>query len=322
MQHRPLGTTDITISPLALGCWPIAGMTSLGVTPASSVATLEAAVDHGINFLDTAYCYGADGDSERLIARTLGHRRDDLVIATKGGIHWDDDLNRVLDAKPDTIHRECDQSLKRLKTDHVDLLYLHAPDPDTPIEESAGAFKRLLDAGKTRSVGVSNTSLEQMKAFASVCPISAYQPAYNMIMRQIETDGRLDWCVENSVSICVYWPLMKGLFAGRLKRDHVFDPKDGRKKYPMFQGEQWQRNQDLIDALREVADDAGVSMVQLTLAWTIAQRGITAALVGAKQPQQIIDNAGAMNVALTARQHAAIADALAARGEAVTVPAV
>lgn len=156
-------------------------MTSLDVNDRDSLSTLEASLDAGINFLDTAYCYGANGESERLISQSLADRRDQVVIATKGGIHWDAAGERVVDGRPETLHRQCDESLQRLNTDHVELLYLHAPDPKVPLAESAGALRELLDAGKTRSVGVSNFSVEQLEQFHAVCPITALQPPYNML---------------------------------------------------------------------------------------------------------------------------------------------
>src|SRR5690606_19145090 len=142
----------------------------------------------GINLLDTAFCYGTQGESESLIGSTLGHLRDKLVIATKGGIHWGADGQQVRDARPETLRRQCDTSLQRLGTDRVELYYLHAPDPKVPIADSAGALKELLDAGKTRAVGVSNCSVVQLAAFAEVCPLAAVQPPYNLLQREIETD--------------------------------------------------------------------------------------------------------------------------------------
>src|SRR5262249_32434282 len=142
-ENRPLGSSGILVSPVALGCWPISGMTSLDVNEADSLATIHAALDGGINFLDTAYCYGASGENERLIARAITGHRDKVVIATKGGIHWAADGSRVIDGRPQALRSECEESLRRLATDHVDLLYLHAPDPQTPIAQSATALRRL-----------------------------------------------------------------------------------------------------------------------------------------------------------------------------------
>jgi aryl-alcohol dehydrogenase-like predicted oxidoreductase len=317
MEYRPLGTTGIRISAVGLGCWPIAGMTSEGVNDRDSVATLEACFELGINLLDTAYCYGAEGESERLIARALGTRRDEMVIATKGGIHWGPGRKQMLDARPDTLRRECEESLRRLKTDRVDLLYLHAPDPQTPIEESATGLRRLQEEGKTRSIGVSNVTLEQLRAFAAVCPLAAYQPAYNMLQRDIERDT-LPWCREHNVAVIIYWPLMKGLLAGRLPRDHVFPSTDSRRKYPMFQGEEWQKNQDLVDRLRSIAAESGHTVSQLVVNWTIHQSGITSALCGAKRPDQIRENALGAGWQLTPSEHQQIAHALAERGTAAT----
>jgi aryl-alcohol dehydrogenase-like predicted oxidoreductase len=164
-------------------------------------------------------------------------------------------------------------------------------------------------------------SLAQLEEFHRVCPLSAFQPPYNMLQRNIEADT-LPWCRANNVSVFVYWPLMKGLLAGKLSRDHVWSEKDGRPKYPMFQGEEWQKNQDFVDELREIASTAGRTVSQLVLNWTIQQPGITAALCGAKRPDQIRENAGGMGWRLSAEQFAAIDAALKRRGTAVTRRAV
>jgi aryl-alcohol dehydrogenase-like predicted oxidoreductase len=317
---REVGRTGIMVTPIAMGCWPIAGVTSIDVTEANSLATLQAAVDHGVNFFDTAYCYGYDGESEKLIAKALGSRRDQIVIASKGGIHWKDRVQQK-DASAKTLQLECEESLRRLNTDRIDLHYLHAPDPNVPLAESATALKGLLDSGKIRSVGVSNFSLAQLAEFHAICPISAYQPHYNMLQREIES-SQLPWCIENNVSVMVYWPLLKGLLAGKLPRDYQFDPKDGRRKYPMFVGEQWDKNQDFLDLLRPLAEEANVPLAQLVLNWTIQRPGITVALCGAKRPDQIIDNAGTMNWQLTADQIARIDAAIAERGDVVSRGAV
>jgi aryl-alcohol dehydrogenase-like predicted oxidoreductase len=320
-KMRRLGSTDIEASSVAMGCWPISGMTSLDVNDADSMNTLRAAVDVGVNFFDTAYCYGRDGESERLIARVISEDRGSVVIATKGGIHWDPHGVRVFDASPDRLRQECGESLQRLGTDYIDLLYLHAPDPNVPVIESAAALKSLLEAGKTRSVGVSNFNLEQMKAFHAVCPITAVQPHYNMLQREIETDI-VPWCLQHNVSIVVYWPLLKGLLAGKLARDHPFREGDGRAKYPMFQGEEWNRNHDFIDQLKTIADDLHKTVAQLVVNWTVHQPGITAALCGAKRANQIEETAGAMGWTLGEETLGRINQALGRRGQPVSQSAV
>jgi aryl-alcohol dehydrogenase-like predicted oxidoreductase len=319
-ELRRLGETEIRVTPLAMGCWPIAGITSVDVNEADSLATLTAAWDAGLNFFDTAFIYGYEGESERLIARALGHRRDEIVIATKGGLHWERG-RQVADGSPATLKRECEESLRRLGTDRVDLLYLHAPDPKLPITESAGALRELLQAGKARSIGVSNASVAQLAEFATVCPITAIQPHYNMLQREIET-AQLPWCRERNISVIVYWPLMKGLLAGQLPRDYVFAPQDGRQKYPMFQGAEWAKTQDFLDRLRPIAAEAGKTVAQLVLNWTIQRPGITVALCGAKRPGQIRDNAGGIGWELTAGQFERIDAALAERGSAASRGAV
>lgn len=319
---RELGTTGIRVTSVAMGCWPIAGITSIDVSEPQSLATLQAAVDAGINFFDTAYCYGYDGESERMIARALGHRRGEVVIASKCGIHWGPDRKQHRDARPETIVRQCEESLRRLRTDWIDLYYLHAPDPATPLEESAAALRRLQESGKVRAVGVSNFErLDQYEAFHAVCPIAADQPHYNLLQREIEAE-RLPWCRAHQVSVMVYWPLMKGFLAGKLPREHVWDPRDGRQKYPLFQGEQWRKNHDFLDALRPIAAEAGLTLAQLAIAWVLQQPGITSALCGAKRPEQIQETALAMQRQLSPEQLARIEQAIAARGEVVSRAAV
>lgn len=320
VPRRPLAGMTSLVSPIAMGCWPIAGITSLEVTESNSLATLERAFDSGINFFDTAYCYGYDGESERLIAKALGSRRDQIVIASKGGIHFD---NRVQqrDGRPETLRRECEESLRRLQTDWIDLYYLHAPDPATPLVESAEALRRLQESGKVRAVGLSNASLDQLREFHAVCPLSAYQPHYNMLQREIEA-SQLPWCMAEGIAVCVYWPLLKGLLSGRLARDQQFDPRDGRRKYPMFSGEEWVKNQDFLDRLRPLEAETGRTLAQIVLNWTIQRPGITVALCGAKRPDQIEDNAAAMTWKLTPEQIARIDAAIAERGPVVSQPAV
>jgi aryl-alcohol dehydrogenase-like predicted oxidoreductase len=296
-------------------------MTSLDVNEADSLATLDAALNAGVNFLDTAYAYGAAGESERLIARAISGRREQAVIATKCGICWAADGSRVIDGRPQILRSQCEESLRRLATDRVELLYLHAPDPKTPLPESAGELLRLMEEGKTRSVGASNMTQAQLAEFHAVCPLAAFQPPYNMLQREIERDV-LPWCCERQIAVCVYWPLMKGLLAGKLPRDHVFRPGDGRAKYPMFQGKEWERNQDLLDKLRAVAAEAGRTVAQVVVNWTIHRPGITAALCGAKRPEQIRETTGAVGWKLTAEQVNQIESALVSRGTPVTRGAV
>ncbi len=316
MERRQIGSTGIEVSPIAFGGWPITGLTTLDVNDTDSLATVESCFDNGINFIDTAYLYGPNGESEQLIAQALGHRRDEMVIATKGGLHWNDNGRQERDGRPETLKRQCEISLQRLKTDCVELLYLHSPDPNVPPAESAGALKELMEEGKTRSVGASNMNVAQLEAFHAVCPISAYQPPYNMLMREIENDT-LPWCRERNISVMVYWPMLLGLLAGKLKRDHVFPPEDGRAKYVMFQGEEYQKNLDLVDKLKGIAEDAGKTVVQLVLNWTIHQPGVTVALCGAKRVAQNCENAGAMGWKLTPEQFARIDGALKERGNPV-----
>jgi aryl-alcohol dehydrogenase-like predicted oxidoreductase len=313
MNLRQIGSTGIYVSSVAMGCWPIAGITSPGVTQQDALETVKAALDAGINFFDTAYAYGYDGESERFVGQALRTDRDRVVIATKGGLEWSKDRSQVRDASPRRLRAQCDESLRRLGIDRIDLYYLHAPDPKVSVAESAGALAELKQAGKVAAIGASNLNLRQLREFSEVCPLDAIQPYYNMLQRDIERDV-LPWCIENNVSVMAYWPLLKGLLAGRISRDHVFDARDSRRKYPMFEGSEWEKNHDFVDVLRGIAAECGSSVAQLVIAWTIHRPGITAALCGAKRPEQIRENAGAIGRRLSEEHVARIDRAIEARG--------
>ena len=254
IERRRLGDSSIFVSPVALGCWPIAGVTTLGVNDADSIATIQKCFDIGVNHLDTAHVYGPNGESENLIRRTLGNRRDEVVIATKCGIHYENG-DMVTDNRPERLRLECDESLRRLGTDHIELLYLHAPDDNVPIAAAAEALRKLMEEGKALSIGVSNFTVEQMEEFQTVCPITATQMPYNMLQRGIER-RTIPWCRDRNVAVMVYWPLMKGLLTGKLRRGETLDERDNRRSYPMYQGDELQKNQDFLDVLVLDVQDA------------------------------------------------------------------
>jgi len=237
-QNENCSLMGFAVSEFSLGCWPIAGVTSVHVNKFDSLATIQAALDCGINFFDTAYGYGAFGQSECLLGEVLRNKRQDLCVATKCGMELLEDGQKIFDCRPKTIVRQCEESLKRLGRDSIDLLYLHAYDGKTPIEEVAACFDKLAETGKIKKVGVSNLELELLDRFHRVCPISVVQDYFNAL-QQDDRKGIRDWCQRESnpgwkIHFAAYWPLMKGLLAGELKRDHVFHEKDSRKNYPMF----------------------------------------------------------------------------------------
>jgi aryl-alcohol dehydrogenase-like predicted oxidoreductase len=316
---RPLGSARVSVGPLGLGCWPLAGMTRDGITHETAVATVRAAIDAGVTHLDTAYCYGERGESERAIAEAVRGIRDSVVIAGKCGIHWEPDAaqtpprRQVVDGRPERIRAEVEESLSRLGTDRLDLLYLHAPDPAVPIEDSAGALKRLLDEGTARAIGLSNATVPHLERFAAVCPLAACQMHFNMLQREIEAEV-LPWCRSHGVAVVAYWPLMKGLLAGKMHRGQVFPATDSRRKYPIFNGAEFERNLDFVNALRPVAARLGCTLTAAVLAWTAEQPGITSVLFGATSPEQVAENAAALRCDLDDAARAAIAAAIRGRG--------
>ncbi len=271
----------------------MAGISSLGVDDAQSEATIHAALDHGINHFDTAYSYGYDGRSDRVLKRSLRNRADDVVIGSKVGTHYASDLSRVMDASPERLRRQADEIRLRLGIDRIDLLYLHCPDGITPIETSAQALAEMVDQGVVRYVGLSNASLEETYRFSTVIQPIVLQPPFNMLQQEA-VEKLTPFLNDHLCGIACYWPLMKGLLAGAMGRDHLFDPSDKRLTYPIFQGEAWLRAQDLLDELRRIATDHGWTVARLVIHWTMRKPNITTVLCGAKRPLQIIESAMAM----------------------------
>ena len=308
-EMRQIGETDLWVSPIGLGCWPIAGMTTLGATEADSRKTILTALESGINLLDTAHGYGADGLSEKLIGQVIKGRRESVVIASKGGLHWDEAGQRQFDCKPQRIRFECETSLKRMQIETIDLYYLHTHDSSTPIAETAAEFLKLKQEGKIRAVGVSNLTTDQIAAFHEVCPVDVNQPPYNLLQRDIE-QHELPWCLRKGIATITYWPLMKGLLAGKIRRGHEFDPADSRLKYEIFQGEQFERAQRLLDHLDLLAAELGKTVLQVVANWTYHQSGILSVLCGAKRDWQIREAAGALGWQLNIEQMKTIAGVL------------
>ncbi|MCH2115099.1 MAG: aldo/keto reductase [Pirellulales bacterium] len=293
----------------------MAGTTSPDVNDADSIATLRACAEVGINFIDTAYCYGPHGESETLVRMALADSRDQFVLATKCGIHYDDYGKQSNDARPETILRECEESLRRLGTDRVELYYLHSPDGTTPVAESAMAIQRLIDAGKVRYSGASNCTLEQIQEFHAACPLTAVQLPYNMLQRDIQRQT-LPWCRDHGIAVVVYWALMKGLLAGKMTRETKLTEGDNRCRYPMYQGDEWEKNHAFLDQLRQIAATCKRTVAQVVIQWTMHQPGITAVLCGARRSWQIEETAGAMGWQLAPEDCQAIDRAIHLRGEA------
>ena len=298
--RRQLGDSDLWVSPVGFGCWPIAGVSSLQVNDADSLATLRAAIDTGINFFDTAFSYGYAGEADKLLAQIIRERpEEEMIIASKVGSHYDAQRRRVVDGRPETLLAKAKLGCQRLGVDTLDVIYLHEVDPNVPLADSAGGIAEIVKRGLARYAGVSNVDGKQLQEFQAECPVIVVQPPFNMFQTEKVADIG-DVCREHNIAIVCYWALMKGLLAGHIGRDHKFDPADKRLTYPLFQGEAWQRAQDLLDKLRQLAGDLECTVAQLVVAWTLAQPGITVALCGAKRPAQIEETAAAMRLSLSA----------------------
>lgn len=322
METRPLGKSNVKMTPIVFGAWAIGGWLWGGTNDRDALEAIRASIDNGVTSIDTAAIYGF-GHSEKLVGQAIKGKRDKVVIATKCGMRWDSptgsdpwpqkdasgkDLVVRKNSKPDSIISECEQSLKRLGIDVIDLYQIHRPDLDTPVEDSMRAMEKLRQQGKIRAIGVSNFDAEWIRRAAAVAPLASNQPPFSVLQRGIEADV-LPLCRERNIATICYSPLERGLLAGAVGPERKFPPTDHRSTHRLFTVESRRRIADALARIKPIADAHKASFAQTIIQWTIHQPGITCALVGARNAQQAEHNAQAMNHSFSSQEFDEIREA-------------
>jgi aryl-alcohol dehydrogenase-like predicted oxidoreductase len=295
MELRSLGTSEVKITSIVMGTWQAGKEMWVGIDDSETTKALRAAFEEGITTIDTAEYYG-HGHSERIIGKALAEVRDQVVYATKVFSNH---------LKYDQVMEACNRSLKNLKTDYLDLYQIHWPagswgTEPVPIEETMRALNDLKQQGKIRAIGVSNFSRAQLEEAARYGRIDSLQPPYSLFWRQVEKDTQ-PYCVENKITILAYSPMAQGLLTGKFGPKHEFAEGDHRSKNRLFKPENYERVQQALDELRPIAENKGVSLGQLALAWLIAQPR-TCAIAGARNTEQVVQNAKAEDIRLSAAE--------------------
>ncbi len=327
MNYRLLGSTDIDASVVAFGAWAVGGWMWGGTDEAEGIKAIHAAVDAGINLIDTAPMYGF-GRSEEIVGKAIKDRRDKVVLATKSGLLWDreqgefffhcDDKQPTEEPSrykvyiyqgPESIREEIEKSLKRLQTDYIDLYQTHWQDPTTPLEDTVNCLTKLKEEGKIRAIGACNATPEQMDVYRRIGVLAVDQEKYSMLDRQLEATN-LPYCLENNIAVLAYSPLAQGLLTGKITPERKFEEGDLRNKEPRYSVENRRKVMSLLGVIQPIASDHGVSLVQLAIAWTVAQPGLTHALCGARNPEQAVENAAAGDLSLSDEELAAITRAI------------
>src|SRR5882757_1166375 len=305
MRESQLG--ELTVSSLGLGCMGMSQSYGVRGDADESIATVHAAIDGGCTFIDTADVYG-DGANEELVRRALSGRRDEVVLATKFGFKRSqagDLVPNIVDGSPEYAKSAIDASLRRLGVDHVDLWYLHRRDPKVPIEETVGAMASAVEAGKVRYLGLSEVSGDTVRTAHAVHPISAVQSEYSLWTRDPET-GVLPTLRELGIGFVPFSPLGRGFLTGQIQTPDDFGPDDMRRTMPRFSGENFQRNLDLVEKVKEMAAAKGITAGQLALAWLLAQGHDVVPIPGTKRRTYLAENLAALDVSLSADELAAL----------------
>jgi aryl-alcohol dehydrogenase-like predicted oxidoreductase len=297
MKTRQLGDSDLRITPIGIGAWAIGGSGwngSMGPhNESDSIPAVHAALDHGLNWIDTAALYGL-GHSEEVVARALKGRTPRPYVFTKCERVWDAHGAIGACLKAESIRRECEASLRRLQTDVIDLYQIHWPEPDEDIEEGWSELARLRDEGKVRYIGVSNFSVPQMQRAQRISPITSLQPPYSIVTREVEAEI-LPFASQHNIGVIVYSPMSAGLLTGAMTRERVanFAPEDWRRNLPNFQEPLLSRNLKLVEYLREIGGRHGRSPGEVAIAWTLNHPAVTGAIVGFRSANQVAGTIGA-----------------------------
>ncbi|EGS38622.1 protein IolS [Limosilactobacillus oris F0423] len=305
------GKSAVVANPLGLGTNAVGGYNLFpGLDDGAGRKLVDAAIANGINLLDTAYVYGL-GHSEQLVGQVVkDHRREELVIATKGA-HDFSTGREVIRNDPDFITQQVDQSLKRLGVDYIDIYYLHFPDHDTPKGEAVGALQRLREAGKIRAIGISNFNLDQIKEANADGYVDVVEDEFSLLHQDHLTEGMLDYLRDHQISFVPYFPLASGLLTGKYVQDVSFPADDIRSQIADFKQPRYGKILAAVDQVRPIADRHGATVAQTILAWYLQNPLITAVIPGAKRADQVISNAQAMNIQLTAEEYQTIETAFA-----------
>lgn len=315
MKIKPLGNQGLQASELGLGCM---GMSDFYGKHDDNESTrvIHRAIELGVTFLDTADMYGPH-TNEELVGRAIKGYREKVTLATKFGVVRDpkDASVRGINGKPEYVQQACEASLKRLNVDVIDLYYLHRKDPATPIEETVGAMAKLVQQGKIRCIGLSEVNAETLRKAHAVHAITALQTEYSLWSRDPE-DGLLQTCSELGIAFVAYSPLGRGFLTGQYKKIDDFDPDDYRRYSPRFQGENFEKNLELVTKIEALAKNKGCTGSQLALAWVMAQNDNIFPIPGTKRIKYLEENAGAVNIKLTAEELAEI-DSIAPKGVAI-----
>jgi aryl-alcohol dehydrogenase-like predicted oxidoreductase len=303
MQTRKFGKTDMETTPIGFGSWAVGGSGwAAGWGPQDdeeSVGAIRRALELGVNWIDTAAVYGL-GHSEEIVARALEGVSERPYVFTKCSMVWDENGEIGYSLKAESVKRECENSLRRLRTDAIDLYQIHWPNPDEEIEEGWSAMAELKAEGKVRHIGVSNFDVPQMKRAQEIAPVESLQPPYSMLSREIE-DEILPYCQENGIAVIVYSPMKSGLLTGKMthERAQSLPEDDWRSRATAFQEPQLSRNLELVELLREIGNRHGISPAEVAIAWTLSHPAVTGAIVGARRSDQVDGVVGAAELKLT-----------------------